>query len=78
LLEGFMAIAEQRTETGASLMFIGFALWVAGLLVVFFLPGGIKTGHEAALLSVIGVLAGCGSACVVSGYKVRGRRGEEE
>ena len=42
-----------RRETGASLMFIALAVWVAGLLVLFFLPAGMKMGRETMFYAVI-------------------------
>ncbi len=62
-----MVDAEQRQEKGASLMFIGLAVWVAGLLVLFYLPAGFRLGHQGnseAILIALGVLGavlmGCG------------------
>ena len=46
-----------RRETGASLMFIALAVWVAGLLVLFFLPAGMKMGRETMFYAVIAGLA---------------------
>ena len=41
-----MAATLEKRETGTSLMFIGLAFWVVSLLVLFFLPAGIKVGHH--------------------------------
>ena len=40
---------EERQETGASLMVIGLGVWLADLLVIFFLPAGMKLGRYAGL-----------------------------
>ena len=61
-----------RHETGGSLMFIGLAVWVADLLVVFFLPAGMKMGRETMFLSVIVALALLGALLMVVGYMMRG------
>jgi hypothetical protein len=64
-----MANAEEKREFGASLVFIGFALWVAGLLVVFYLPASMKIGHQSAFLGIIVALFACGLAAMISGYR---------
>ena len=68
---------ESKRETGASLMFIGLAVWVADLLVLFFLPAGIKIGHKATFVSIILVLAVVGLILGIAGYSKRGRLSEE-
>ncbi len=73
-----MADLEEKRETGTSLMFIGLAVWVADLLVVFFLPSGFKVGRQTTFLSIIIVLAVLGLALIVGGYCKRGRAGTEE
>jgi hypothetical protein len=65
-------VAEKR-ELGVSLMFIGLAVWVAGLLVVFYLPAAAKIGRHATFVSIIAVLAGAGLTLMVTGYVLRGR-----
>ncbi len=62
----------ERHEHGNCLMFIGLAVWVADLLVVFFLPAGIKAGMHAVFLGIIGVLAVVGLALMITGYGMRG------
>src|ERR1041385_8205147 len=42
--EATMADTAEMRECGGTLMFIGLAVWVADLLVVFFLPAGIRAG----------------------------------
>ncbi len=73
-----MADAEERREGGAGLMFIGLALWVADLLVVFFLPSGMKLGREATFLSIIAVLGVLGLILMVAGYLKRRKAGAED
>jgi hypothetical protein len=61
-----------RRETGGSLLFIGLAVWVADLLVIFFLPAGMKMGRETMFLAVIVALALLGVLLMVLGYTMRG------
>jgi len=61
-----------KRETGASLMFIGLAVWVAGLLVVFFLPAGMKMGRETMFFAVIAGLGMLGALLIILGYMMRG------
>jgi high-affinity Fe2+/Pb2+ permease len=72
-----MADAEQKRETGTSLMFIGLAVWVADLLVVFFLPSAMKLGRQVLFISIIAVLAALGLILMVCGYAMRRKTGEE-
>jgi hypothetical protein len=71
-----MADAEQKRETGTSLMFIGLAVWVADLLVVFFLPSGMKMGRETMFISIIATLAVLGLILMIVGYLKRGKAEE--
>ena len=71
-----MADAEQKRETGTSLMFSGLAVWVADLLVVFFLPSGMKLGRETMFISIIATLAVLGLILIISGYLKRGKAEE--
>jgi uncharacterized membrane protein len=54
-------------------MFIGLALWVAALLVVFFLPAAVKAGRHGAFVSIISVLAAGGLFLIVRGFRLRDR-----
>ena len=65
-----------RRETGASLMFVGLAVWVAGLLVLFFLPAGMKMGRETMFISVIAALGILGLVLMILGYMMRGQPDE--
>jgi len=71
-----MVDAEEKRETGGSLMFAGLAVWVAGLLVLFFLPAAVRIGYQgrfAAILAGLGVL---GAALMTRGWWMR-RGGSE-
>jgi hypothetical protein len=67
---------QARHEMAGSLMFIGLALWVAGALVTFFLPAGMKLGRQEILLAIIGALAIAGLALMIKGYLMRGQPDE--
>ncbi len=73
-----MADAEEKRETGTSLMFIGLAVWVADLLVVFFLPSAVKLGRHATFIAMIVALGLLGLILVICGYVRRGRESAEE
>ncbi len=73
-----MVDAEEKRESGVALMFIGLAVWVVDLLVVFFLPSGIRLGRHTMFVSIIVVLFLLGLILMVSGYVKRGRAGTEE
>ncbi len=72
-----MTDIEEKRETGASLMFIGLGVWVMDLLVVFFLPSGIKFGRYATFLSIIIAMGILGLVLLIIGYKVRGKSSTE-
>ena len=72
-----MADPEAKRETGAGLMFIGLAIWVVDLLVVFFLPAGIRLGSRATFISIILALAVLGLILMLAGYRKRGKSSEE-
>jgi hypothetical protein len=57
-------------------MFIGLAVWVADLLVVFFLPSGMKMGRETMFISIIATLAVLGLILMIVGYLKRGKAEE--
>lgn len=63
---------EGRRETGGSLMFIGLSVWVAGLLVLFYLPAGMKMGRETMFIAVIAALGFLGALLIILGYMMRG------
>jgi len=63
-----MADVQVRQEYGGALMFIGLALWVADLLVLFYLPASVKIGYHAAFVGIIVVMAIAGLTLVICGY----------
>ena len=72
-----MMDVEEKRETGASLMFLGLGIWMMDLLVVFFLPSGIKFGHYATFLGIIIAMGVLGLVLLIIGFKVRGKSGPE-
>lgn len=68
---------QKERETGAGLMFIGLSVWVVDLLIVFFLPAGIKLGHQRAFLAIIAIIAVIGLILIAFGYSRRGSSPEE-
>ena len=73
-----MSVADDKRESGTSLMFMGVALWVADLLVVFFLPAGVKLGSQGRFVSIIAVIGVLGLLLLVAGYSRRFYGGSEE
>jgi hypothetical protein len=67
---------QSKKETGASLMFIGLAIWVADALVLFFLPASAKVGGRATWLTTIMALALMGLTLMIVGYVMRGKTEE--
>ena len=63
---------QARHEMGGSLMFIGLAVWVAGLLVLFLLPAGMKLGRETMFFTIIIALGALGLVLPLCGYFMRG------
>jgi len=66
-----MVDAEEKQEKGGSLMFIGLALWVAGLLVLFYMPAGIKLGHQRIFEAIVVLLAAIGALLMGRGWRMR-------
>lgn len=66
-----MAATSDERESNSSLTFIGLALWVAALLVVFFLPAAVKAGRHGVFISIISVLAAGGLFLIVRGFRLR-------
>jgi len=73
-----MADEELARERGTALMFVGLAVWVVGLLVLFFLPAAVKLGRHLPFLSVIGVSAVLGTILMISGFVKRSHAGAAE
>ena len=72
-----MRSTEEKTETGTSLMFIGLAVWVADLLVIFFWPAVVKLGRTGTFAGLIAFLGVLGLVLMIVGYKTRGQQGPE-
>lgn len=72
-----MAGIEEKRETGTSLIFLGFAIWVVDFLVVFFLPSGIKLGQQGTFLNIMLALGVLGLALLIIGYRARGKSSAE-
>jgi len=66
-----MVDAEEKRETGGSLMFIGLAIWVAALLVVFFLPAAVRIGYQGSFTKILAVLGVLGAALMSFGWWMR-------
>ncbi len=66
-----MADAEEKREKGSSLMFVGLAVWVGGLLVLFYLPAGFRYGHQTIFGVILAVLAALGAALMGIGWRMR-------
>lgn len=71
-----MPDVEDKREEGASLMFVGLAVWVAALLVLFYLPAGIRYGHQHTFATVLTVLGVLGAILMGQGWALR--RGSSE
>ena len=66
-----MADIEDQRELGGSLIFIGLTLWVADLLIVFYLPALMKLGPHATVSGIVAVLAAAGLTLMITGYGLR-------
>ena len=71
-----MVDAEEKRETGGSLMFAGLAIWVAGLLVLFYLPAAVRIGHQGRFAAILVGLGALGAFLMVRGWYMR--RGSAE
>ena len=71
-----MVDAEERQEKGGSLMFIGLAVWVGGLLVLFFMPAGVRLGRQGTFTAILATLGVLGAVLVGSGWMLRRGSGE--
>ena len=72
-----MADVEQKRETGVSLMFIGLTMWVAGLLVLFYLPAGYRLGQQTGFAAILIVLAAAGAVLMARGWRMRRKESSE-
>jgi NADH:ubiquinone oxidoreductase subunit 3 (subunit A) len=73
-----MADAEEKRESGAGLVFVGLAIWVADLLVVFFLPSAVRMGRSTGFIAIVVVLFLLGLVLMIAGYVKRRKAGTEE
>lgn len=73
-----MADLEVKRETGTSMMFLGLMVWVGDLLVLFFLPAGLKQGRQELFASIMIILFLLGTYLTVAGYLQRRSAGTEE
>ena len=73
-----MSVADDKRESGTSLMFMGVAVWVADLLVIFFLPAGAKLGRQGLFLGIIVGIGLLGLLLMVVGYSRSYYGGPEE
>jgi len=71
-----MADVEEKREKGSSLMFAGLAVWVAGLLVLFYLPAGFRYGHQQTFAVILAVLGALGAVMMGRGWAMRRGSGE--
>ena len=69
-----MPALADKAETGSSLMFIALALWVAALLVVFFLPAAVRIGRHEVFVWIISILVVGGIGFLLRGLQLRGRK----
>jgi len=72
-----MADVDEKREMGGSLMFAGLAIWVAGLLVLFYWPAGARLGHQPGFVAIIIVLAALGAVLMGRGWSMRRKESSE-
>jgi protein-S-isoprenylcysteine O-methyltransferase Ste14 len=61
----------QRREQGVAIAFIGLAVILVDLLVVFFAPAAFRIGRQGAFVTLIIVLAVIGLALILFGQNRR-------
>ena len=66
-----MADLEEKQEKGGSLMFAGLAVWVAALLVLFYMPAGMRLGHQLRFEGILVGLGALGAVLMGTGWKMR-------
>jgi len=71
-----MPDTEEKREMGGGLMFAGLAVWVAGLLVLFYLPAAVRIGHQGRFAAILVGLAVLGAVLIARGWWMR--RGSSE
>ena len=65
--------SEERRENGLSLILIGFMLWFFDLLIVFFMPAGVRLGHSRPFEILVALAFVAGAAVIAVGRHLRGR-----
>ena len=65
--------SEERRESGLSLMVIGFMLWFFDLLIVFFMPAGVRLGHPRPFEILVALTFVAGAVVIAVGRHLRGR-----
>ncbi|HEU5450420.1 MAG TPA: hypothetical protein VFU76_00460 [Terriglobales bacterium] len=68
-----VASYEEKRETGLSLEVIGSLFLFFDFLVLFFLPAGMKLGHQLGFGLAMGGLAGVGIGFIAAGVVMRAR-----
>jgi phosphatidylserine synthase len=66
-----MADSEEKQEKGTALMFAGLAIWVAGLLVLFYLPAGFRLGNQGTFEAILVALGVLGAVLMGTGWRMR-------
>ena len=72
-----MSVADDKRESGTSLLFMGVAVWVADLLVIFFLPAAVKIGSQRLFSAIIAGIGFLGLLLLLVGYSRRYYGGAE-
>jgi uncharacterized membrane protein YqjE len=72
-----MENSEEKRETGSSLMFAGLAVWVAGLLVLFYMPAATRIGHQGRFGAILVGLAVLGAGLMARGWWMRRGNADE-
>lgn len=67
------ANTEEVKEKGLSLEFIGGMVLFFDILILFFLPAGLKLGYKTAFLAVMSVVAAAGVVLIACGFMMRAR-----
>ena len=62
-----------RKETGAALILIGLAIWVADALVLFFFRAAIRAGTAVEWLAGTAAIAVFGLVLMAKGFFMRGQ-----
>jgi len=63
--------SEERRENGLSLILIGFMLWFFDLLILFFMPAGVRLGHPRPFQILIAATFVGGAVAIAIGRHLR-------